>query len=72
MTCNPLAGIWPVEWYEGVKEIAIKSPLLISSQTSLASEMRELQHTSALRNDAVSLVRAAARAVRYLRGRRRD
>ncbi|XP_043226058.1 phosphatidylinositol 4-kinase alpha-like isoform X2 [Amphibalanus amphitrite] len=47
--------IWPVEWYEGVKEIAIKSPLLISSQTSLASEMRELQHTSALRNDAVSL-----------------
>ncbi|XP_037092304.1 LOW QUALITY PROTEIN: phosphatidylinositol 4-kinase alpha-like [Pollicipes pollicipes] len=49
------SGIWPVEWYEGVKEMAIKSPLLISSQTSLASEMRELQHTSALRNDAVSL-----------------
>ena len=53
-----------MEWYEGVKEIAIKSPLLISSQTSLASEMRELQHTSALRNDAVSLVRAGGAANR--------
>lgn len=38
----------------GVKEIAEKSPYLVS-QTSSRSEMRELQYTSAVRNDSVSL-----------------
>ncbi|KOB66895.1 putative Phosphatidylinositol 4-kinase alpha, partial [Operophtera brumata] len=35
-------------------EIAVKSPYLVS-QTSLRSEMRELQYTSAVRNDSVSM-----------------
>lgn len=47
-------GLWPQEWYAGVKEIAVKSPFLVS-QTSLRSEMRELQYTSAVRNDSVSI-----------------
>ncbi|XP_050667764.1 phosphatidylinositol 4-kinase alpha isoform X1 [Leptidea sinapis] len=46
--------LWPQEWYAGVKEIAAKSPFLVS-QTSLRSEMRELQYTSAVRNDSVSI-----------------
>ncbi|XP_066584253.1 phosphatidylinositol 4-kinase alpha isoform X2 [Prorops nasuta] len=46
--------LWPVAWYEGVKEIAVKSPYL-TSQTSASIEMRELQYTSAVRNDSVSL-----------------
>lgn len=46
-------GLWPPEWYEGVKEIAVKSPYLVS-QSSSRSEMRELQYTSAVRNDSVS------------------
>ncbi|XP_012059018.1 PREDICTED: phosphatidylinositol 4-kinase alpha [Atta cephalotes] len=46
--------LWPSEWHEGVKEIAVKSPYLIS-QTSARLEMRELQYTSAVRNDSVSL-----------------
>ncbi|XP_075984283.1 phosphatidylinositol 4-kinase III alpha isoform X2 [Anticarsia gemmatalis] len=46
--------LWPQEWYAGVKEIAVKSPFLVS-QTSLRSEMRELQYTSAVRNDSVSM-----------------
>jgi phosphatidylinositol 4-kinase len=49
------AGLWPVEWYDGVKDIANKSPLLIC-KTSLRSELRELQYTSALRSDAVTTV----------------
>ncbi|XP_015600220.1 phosphatidylinositol 4-kinase alpha isoform X2 [Cephus cinctus] len=46
--------LWPAEWYEGVQEIAVKSPYLIS-QSSARLEMRELQYTSAVRNDSVSL-----------------
>lgn len=48
------SGLWPAEWYDGVKQIAVKSPFLVS-QTSSRSEMRELQYTSAVRNDSVSL-----------------
>ncbi|XP_031331988.1 phosphatidylinositol 4-kinase alpha isoform X2 [Photinus pyralis] len=48
------SGLWPQEWFEGVKEIAVKSPSLVS-QTSRSSEMRELLYTSAVRNDSVSL-----------------
>ncbi|KAK0074484.1 hypothetical protein PV325_008278, partial [Microctonus aethiopoides] len=46
--------IWPTEWYEGVKEIAVKSPYLIA-QTNAKLEMRELQYTSAVRNESVSM-----------------
>ncbi|CAK1541773.1 unnamed protein product [Leptosia nina] len=48
------SGLWPQEWYAGVKEIAVKSPYLVS-QTSLRSEMRTYQYTSAVRNDSVSI-----------------
>jgi hypothetical protein len=53
--CAVLLGLWPAEWYDGVRNIAVKSPYLVS-QTSSRSEMRELQYTSAVRNDSVSLV----------------
>ncbi|VVC31966.1 Hypothetical protein CINCED_3A020388 [Cinara cedri] len=48
------SGLWPSEWYDGVKEIAIKSPCLVT-QTSTRSQMRELQYTSAVRNESVSI-----------------
>lgn len=52
---NAHSGLWPAEWYEGVREIAVKSPQLVS-QTSSRSEMRGLQYTSAVRTDSVSNV----------------
>lgn len=48
------ARLWPAEWYQGVQQIAAKSPLLIS-QSAHRSEMRELNYTSAIRSDSVSL-----------------
>lgn len=46
------ARLWP--WYQGVQQIAAKSPLLIS-QTAHRSEMRELHYTSAIKSESVSI-----------------
>lgn len=48
------ARLWPSDWIQGVQEIAAKSPLLIS-QTPHKSEMRELNYSSAIRSDSVSV-----------------
>lgn len=48
-------GLWPNEWRKGVEQIAVKSPCLVA-QSSSRSELRQLQYTSAVRNDSVSVV----------------
>jgi phosphatidylinositol 4-kinase A len=46
--------LWPSDWIQGVHSIAAKSPLLIS-QTPHKSEMRELNYSSAIKSDSVSV-----------------
>lgn len=46
--------LWPEEWIKGVRQIAAKSPLLIS-QTAYRSEMREMNYTAVVKSDKVSL-----------------
>ncbi|BET02066.1 Phosphatidylinositol 4-kinase [Nesidiocoris tenuis] len=48
------SGLWPNEWRQGVEQIAVKSPCLVA-QSSSRSELRQLQYTSAVRNDSVSV-----------------
>lgn len=42
---------WPKEWFESVRQIAVKSPVLLSSE-----HLRELMYGLALKNDEVTQV----------------
>ena len=47
-------GVWPQDWYDGVKEIAVKSPKLTFA-TSERSDIRLLVFNSAIAQEGVSL-----------------
>ena len=47
-------GVWPQDWYDGVKEISVKSPKL-TFNTSQRSDIRLISHTSAIAQEGVSL-----------------
>ena len=47
-------GVWPQDWYDGVKEISIKSPKLTFT-SSQRSDIRLIGFTSAIAQDGVSL-----------------
>ena len=52
--------VWPAEWYEGVCQIAAKSPLLL-----LKEHLRsELHYTSVLNSDSVTPVSALHQLLR--------
>ena len=48
------AGVWPQDWYDGVKEISVKSPKL-TFNLGQRSDIRLISHTSAIAQDGVSL-----------------
>ena len=51
---NEEKGVWPQDWYDGVKEIAIKSPKL-TFNSSQRSDLRLVAFTSPIAKDGVSL-----------------
>ena len=46
-------GVWPQDWYDGVKEISVKSPKLTLDSSERFS-VRIMSHTSAIAQDGVS------------------
>ncbi|XP_023346695.1 phosphatidylinositol 4-kinase alpha [Eurytemora carolleeae] len=48
------SGVWPQDWYDGVKEISIKSPKL-TFNSAQRSDLRLISFTSAIAQDGVSL-----------------
>lgn len=46
------SSYWPKDWFEAVRYIATKAPILLSSE-----HLRELMYGLALKNDEVSQVR---------------
>jgi len=47
-------GVWPQDWYDGVKEISVKSPKLTFT-SSQRSDIRLISFTSAIAQEGVSL-----------------
>jgi len=47
-------GVWPQDWYDGVKEISVKSPKL-TFNSSQRSDIRLISFTSAIAQEGVSL-----------------
>eukprot|EP00095_Tigriopus_kingsejongensis_P007429 maker-scaffold443_size169656-snap-gene-0.12 protein:Tk07429 transcript:maker-scaffold443_size169656-snap-gene-0.12-mRNA-1 annotation:"phosphatidylinositol 4-kinase alpha isoform x1" len=45
-------GVWPQDWYDGVKEIALKAPKLTFASGE-RSEIRQLTHTQAISKDGI-------------------